>query len=129
MYPSSSPNIFFFLNIFFESTDVKPRTSEADVSAVFILLFAVKINKIIPAITKKTITVKKKLSILVFYNFVTTIANMNKIVQVVATPLVTFPLILIGMNAIIYQIAGKKIGKIWGATTAIWFILAAIYVW
>ena len=54
---------------------------------------------------------------------------MNKIVQVVATPLVTFPLILIGMNAIIYQIAGKKIGKIWGTTTAIWFILAAIYVW
>ena len=36
---------------------------------------------------------------------------MNKIVEVVATPLVTFPLILTGMNAIIYQIAGKKIGK------------------
>ena len=54
---------------------------------------------------------------------------MNKIVEVVATPLVTLPLILIGMNAIIYQIAGKKIGKIWGATTAIWFISAAIYVW
>jgi len=50
---------------------------------------------------------------------------MNKIVEVLTTPLVTFPLILIGMNAIIYQIAGKKIGKIWGATTAIWFISAA----
>ncbi len=48
-----------------------------------------------------------------------TILNMNKIVEVLTTPLVTFPLILIGMNAIIYQIAGKKIGKIWGATTAI----------
>ena len=54
---------------------------------------------------------------------------MNKIVEVLTTPLVTFPLILIGMNAIIYQIAGKKIGKIWGATTAIWFIAVAIYVW
>ena len=40
---------------------------------------------------------------------------MNKIVDVLTTPLVTFPLILTGMNAIIYQIAGKKIGKIWGA--------------
>jgi|TARA_B110000467_G_scaffold153506_1_gene163933 membrane-bound ClpP family serine protease len=58
-----------------------------------------------------------------------TILNMNKIVEVLTTPLVTFPLILIGMNAIIYQIAGKKIGKIWGATTAIWIISAAIYVW
>ena len=58
-----------------------------------------------------------------------TILNMNKIVEVLTTPLVTFPLILIGMNAIIYQIAGKKIGKIWGATTAIWLISAAIYVW
>ena len=54
---------------------------------------------------------------------------MNKIVEVLTTPLVTFPLIFIGMNAIIYQIAGKKIGKIWGATTAIWLISAAIYVW
>ena len=54
---------------------------------------------------------------------------MNKIVDVLTTPLVTFPLILTGMNAIIYQLAGKKIGKIWGATTAIWLISAAIYVW
>ena len=61
--------------------------------------------------------------------FSSTLVKMNKLVEVVATPLVTFPLILTGMNAIIYQIAGKKIGKIWGATTAIWFILAAIYVW
>ena len=37
---------------------------------------------------------------------------MNKIVEVLTTPLVTFPLILTEMNAIIYQIAGKKIGKI-----------------
>jgi len=58
-----------------------------------------------------------------------TLVNMNKIVEVLTTPLVTFPLILTGMNAIIYQIAGKKIGKIWGATTAIWLISAAIYVW
>ena len=61
--------------------------------------------------------------------FSSTLINMNKIVEVLTTPLVTFPLILIGMNAIIYQIAGKKIGKIWGATTAIWLISAAIYVW
>ena len=61
--------------------------------------------------------------------FSSTLIEMNKLVEVVATPLVTFPLILTGMNAIIYQIAGKKIGKIWGATTAIWFISAAIYVW
>ena len=61
--------------------------------------------------------------------FSSTLVKMNKLVEVVATPLVTFPLILTGMNAIIYQIAGKKIGKIWGATTAIWFISAASYVW
>ena len=54
---------------------------------------------------------------------------MNKLVEVLTTPLVTFPLILTGMNAIIYQLAGKKIGKIWGVTTAIWLISAAIYVW
>ena len=61
--------------------------------------------------------------------FSSTLINMNKIVDVLTTPLVTSPLILTGMNAIIYQIAGKKIGKIWGATTAIWLISAAIYVW
>jgi hypothetical protein len=53
---------------------------------------------------------------------------MNKLVEVLTTPLVAFPLIHTGMNTIIYQIAGKKIGKIWGATTAIWLISAAIYV-
>mgnify|MGYP001217989387 FL=1 len=61
--------------------------------------------------------------------FSSTLINMNKIVEVLTTPLVTFPLILTGMNAIIYQIAGKKIGKIWGVTTAIWLVSAAIYVW
>ena len=54
---------------------------------------------------------------------------MNKLVEVLTTPLVAFPLILTGMNAVIYQIAGKKVGKIWGAITAILLISAAIYVW
>ena len=67
MYPSSSPNIYFFLNIFFESTDVNPRASEASVRALFILLFAVKINQIIPTKKKKPIAMKNNLSIRLFY--------------------------------------------------------------
>jgi len=35
---------------------------------------------------------------------------MNKLVEVLTTPLVAFPFILTGLNTIIYQIAGKKIG-------------------
>ena len=53
---------------------------------------------------------------------------MNKLVKVLTTPLVDFPQILTEMNTVIYQIAGKNVGKIWGAITAIWLISAAIYV-
>tara|TARA_B000000475_G_scaffold252962_1_gene230951 strand:+ start:407 stop:571 length:165 start_codon:yes stop_codon:yes gene_type:complete len=54
---------------------------------------------------------------------------MNKYVDVITTPLVAYPIILIVINVIIYEITGKKVAKIWRATTAIWAISAVIYVW
>lgn len=54
---------------------------------------------------------------------------MNKYVDVITTPLVAYPIILIAINVIIYEITGKKLPKIWRATTAISVISAVIYVW
>ena len=54
---------------------------------------------------------------------------MNKYVDVITTPLVAYPILLIAINVIIYEITGKKVAKIWRSTTAIWVISAVIYVW
>jgi hypothetical protein len=58
LYPSSSPNIFFFLNIFFESTDVKPNVSAASESAVLIRLFEKIISHTILTTNNTGMTIK-----------------------------------------------------------------------
>ena len=58
LYPSSSPNIFFFLNIFFESTDVKPNVSAALESAVLIRLFEKIMSHTIPTTNNTGMTIE-----------------------------------------------------------------------